>query len=610
MTAIAGVVHNRPIAAASAQAHYRPELDGLRAIAVLAVLLFHYAPSIGAYGFAGVDAFFVLSGFLIGGVLLRSPTLDLPAFYAHRVRRIFPALVLTLLSVLVAGWFLLTADDYRALGWHALAGAAFLPNIALMAETGYFDLAAHWKPLLHLWSLGVEEQFYLVFPFLLAAGAKRYPPFAIGLTITAGSLAWMGVAAMLASPSSTSSSLFFSPISRFWELSLGVALVSAETAEDARQLRRLTLMGLAGLLVWSVAGGHLPGSVAAAWSVAITLFAVSWLLCSSGSVVHRALALPAPVYLGRISYPLYLWHWPVLVLGGFLAANLDVRPSPWVTSTLAAVVSVALASATYHLLERRVRYHPSPIVVPALAAAMVAVGFLGAAIYLSNGVPARAASRIDLEEQTRWAWWDNDRCPAHIELDEPCLSSGDRPDILLLGDSHANDLFPGVAEIAAAGALHVGTEFRAPLRPFAQSFLVPGNDIRTVVLAQFWENKGWDEPALEQTIRTGLAAGKRVVLVLDTPNLGTPGLVRLTNYCRGSNCSIDRQELLAKQESFRAAATRLKARHPGLIILDPLEALCEGATCWIEHNGELRLRDDNHLSLAGSRRVAGRLLAD
>ena len=150
--------------------NYRSDIDGLRAIAVLAVVFFHAFPEMMPGGFIGVDIFFVISGFLISGILfqgLKSQDFSFSEFYARRIRRIFPALIIVLLSSYIFGWFVLLADEYSLLGKHIAAGAAFASNFFFWQEVGYFDVSADTKPLLHLWSLGIEEQFYLIWPFIL-----------------------------------------------------------------------------------------------------------------------------------------------------------------------------------------------------------------------------------------------------------------------------------------------------------------------------------------------------------------------------------------------------------------------------------------------------------
>ena len=147
--------------------HYRPDIDGLRAIAILAVLAFHALPAALPGGFVGVDVFFVISGYLITGIILgdlAQAKFDFTGFYVRRIRRIFPALATVLAACLCAGWFVLYAGDYAALGKHVAGGAGFVSNLLLWNESGYFDQEARLKPLLHLWSLGIEEQFYLLWP--------------------------------------------------------------------------------------------------------------------------------------------------------------------------------------------------------------------------------------------------------------------------------------------------------------------------------------------------------------------------------------------------------------------------------------------------------------
>ena len=149
---------------------YRPDIDGLRAFAVLSVVLYHAFPNILGGGFIGVDVFFVISGYLIGWIIMRDleqERFSFLNFYARRIRRIFPALLVVLATALTIGWFALLPDEYKTLGKHVLGGAAFIDNFFLWQESGYFDISSKLKPLLHLWSLGIEEQFYIIFPLIL-----------------------------------------------------------------------------------------------------------------------------------------------------------------------------------------------------------------------------------------------------------------------------------------------------------------------------------------------------------------------------------------------------------------------------------------------------------
>lgn len=196
---------------------YRPDIDGLRAVAILSVVGFHAFPATIRAGFVGVDIFFVISGFLISTIIygnLERNTFSFVEFYSRRIRRIFPALLIVLIASFVFGWFALLGDEYKQLGKHIAAGAGLVSNFVLRSEGGYFDTAAEAKPLLHLWSLGIEEQFYIVWPLLIWAAWKTRFNF---LTITV-SLALISFALNLRWVHKDAIIAFYSPQSRFWEL--------------------------------------------------------------------------------------------------------------------------------------------------------------------------------------------------------------------------------------------------------------------------------------------------------------------------------------------------------------------------------------------------------
>lgn len=202
---------------------YRPDIDGLRAIAVLAVVAFHAFPNLVKGGFIGVDVFFVISGYLISTIIfenLDKGTFTFSEFYARRIKRIFPALILVLVACLIFGWFVLLADEYNQLGKHIVAGAGFISNIVFWNEAGYFDNIADTKPLLHLWSLGIEEQFYIVWPLLLWCTWKRKLnlfTITVIFAITSFVLNLKGI-------KQDAVATFYAPYTRFWELLTGSLL--------------------------------------------------------------------------------------------------------------------------------------------------------------------------------------------------------------------------------------------------------------------------------------------------------------------------------------------------------------------------------------------------
>ena len=245
---------------------YRPDIDGLRAVAVLLVVVYHAFPKVLRSGFQGVDVFFVISGFLIGGIILRDlagGNFSFPHFYARRVLRIFPALILVLCAVLAAGYFLLFDKEYEALGKHAFGGAAFIANLMYYAESGYWDMSAKLKPLLHLWSLGVEEQFYFVIPVVLAAAWK----WKLRLTRVISVLLLASFACNIYYHRSQPDLDFYMPFTRFWEIFLGVLLAALAGRGKAPQSggwrhgrSALSFLGLALLTVGLFySNEHYPG---------------------------------------------------------------------------------------------------------------------------------------------------------------------------------------------------------------------------------------------------------------------------------------------------------------------------------------------------------------
>jgi len=373
---------------------YRPDIDGLRAIAIGAVLLFHAFPNHFPGGFIGVDVFFVISGFLITSNIYRSfasATFSLGSFYLRRIRRIFPALILMLSSSLAIGWVVLTPKELMQLGRDTLAATGFASNLVYWAESGYFDAAAITKPLLHLWSLGIEEQFYLVWPLLMWFGHRILKGRELAVVIVA-----ISFVACLITTAPLSAAAFFSPATRMWELAVGgvIALsgkkneqllpgADADQPQNDRswQMEVSSCLGLILILsaVWVLDGTPYPG-----WRALLPTVGAGLIIVGGKSVfVNRyLLSNPLMVFIGLISYPLYLWHWPLLSFAHI--ARLGVVPVPMALSLLAA--SVVLAIGTYLLVERPL--HRTSLDWASgklLLMGMVTMGFCGGAIYYSRG---------------------------------------------------------------------------------------------------------------------------------------------------------------------------------------------------------------------------------
>jgi peptidoglycan/LPS O-acetylase OafA/YrhL len=435
---------------------YRADIDGLRAIAVLAVVGFHAFPGRIQGGFVGVDIFFVISGFLISKFIFKAldqKSFNFIDFYSRRVRRLFPALSLILLSCLVAGWFLELPKEYAQLGKHVSTGAAFVSNLTLWQEAGYFDPVSHSKPLLHLWSLGIEEQFYIFYPLVLylighLSKARGRPLLLLTLASFVLSVFQIGA---------DTSAAFYSPLTRFWELSVGGLLVLAQSHHDLAKcsLSRLvknsmSIIGLAAIVLSLVLLS--PNSVFPGWwailpvgGTAALLWAGSDAIINKHLLSHRALVL-----VGLLSYPLYLWHWPLLTF-----AQIDAS-EPLNRSIRVAIVLISMFAAwvTYKYVEQPIRRRQLSVgLTTTLLTAIASIGLAGLIIYLLQGIPSRmppiiqqlSAIEFDHSIQTRVGTCflvDGQTAKDFSKCNDNPVEG--RQFALLIGDSHASHLYPGL----------------------------------------------------------------------------------------------------------------------------------------------------------------------
>jgi peptidoglycan/LPS O-acetylase OafA/YrhL len=428
-------------------AQYRPDVDGLRAIAVMLVLNYHGFPEAMPGGFVGVDAFFVISGFLITGIIAREleqQRFSLATFYIRRIRRIFPALVVVLAVVLLLGWLWMLPAAFAQLGSDAFASAAFLANIALLLQSGYFDVESAKKPLLHLWSLGIEEQFYLVWPpILMLAARMRLSIVTVAAALGVASFV-LNVALIGSNPVAT----FYLPFTRAFELLLGAVLAcrwdAVNQSEAASNQRAWLGIGLiAAAAVFLDSHSTFPG-----WWALLPVVGTALLLSApSAWLCRKVLASPPLVWIGLISYPLYLWHWPLLVF----FAMIKFAPLTLIERELVLLATVPLAWATYRFVEMPIRFgKPSPRRISAVCAAMVLVAGAGGVVVWGRGfdfrLPAEIRSLADVP--VRVPAWRYDHClldPSRAtSFAEDCVDRNRRPLILVWGDSTAAALMPGL----------------------------------------------------------------------------------------------------------------------------------------------------------------------
>ena len=426
---------------------YRSDVDGLRAVAVMLVVNFHGFPDAMPGGFIGVDIFFVISGFLITSIIARELSADrfsLITFYNRRVRRIFPALIVVLCTVLVLGWLWMLPAPYAALSRDVAASAAFAANIALLLQSGYFDIESAKKPLLHLWSLGIEEQFYLFWPLILMLAARlRWRLLWVAAAIGAASFL-LNVALIRSDPVAT----FYLPFTRACELLAGAALAcgwsridQGETASNRRAVVGLVLIAIA-LATLNVHRAF-PG-----WWALLPVAGSALLLSAPAAWINRAvLSWPPMVWIGLISYPLYLWHWPLLVM----FAIIKFEPLTLIDRELILLLSALLAWGTYWFIERPFRFgRPAPIKAASLAGAMAVVAIAGVIVFEGRGFDFRLPGEIRAMANVpvQAAQWRVHQCLLDLSQETKfaadCVDRNRRPLLLLWGDSTAGALMPGL----------------------------------------------------------------------------------------------------------------------------------------------------------------------
>lgn len=641
---------------------YRADIDGLRAVAVVSVLVFHFFPSALPGGFVGVDIFFVISGYLISQIIiggLEQDGFSVAGFYARRVRRLFPALLLVLAAALAFGWVALLRGEYAQLGEHAVAGAAFLANFVFWSESGYFDKAAIAKPLLHLWSLGVEEQFYIFWPVLLALAWRLRA----NLLLVAGAIAIASFGANLYATSAAPAAAFYSPWTRFWELMIGAMLACLALHRPAWNLaqrpRLASAASIAGLALLALGIVFAREKGFPGWQALLpTAGAALLIVAGPGAAVNRrVLSRGAFVAIGLISYPLYLWHWPLLsfprIVHGELGAGMRA---------VLLVLAVILAVLTYAWVERPVKTARNRGAVAAvLVALMLAVGSFGLLVTAERGFAQRAVvqSNVSLDTVRAGAFPPYAAaCPlapaSRKNLFQCYADTREPPRFALLGDSKAGALFSGVFRTSAPGGtwMVLASGDSGPLLPVlsdspiyayvnrqavdaAVRTLEAADSVETVVIAAATralfglanDHSIADLPAsrngrvaldaLDATVSRLVAAGKRVVLVVDNPTLPHPEdclgrttasafVDRLLAAPPNPACTIALAKHLELSRPYRELLGEVQRRHPGRVALfDTLPFLCDTSrqTCALSRDGEIQYGVTDHVSEAAARRL-------
>lgn len=472
---------------------YRADIDGLRALAISIVVAFHAFPALLPGGFVGVDIFFVISGYLIGAILLQQLAQDrfsFVDFYLRRIKRIFPALLIVLLVSYGVGWFYLIDTEYKELGKEIAASVACVANLALWHDAGYFDAAAATKPLLHLWSLGVEEQFYLLWPLVLW-GCKKARIRPLPTIAAAGIGSFM---LNLAMAHSNPVADFYSPLTRCWELMIGCALAHAHRTQPRRPVRHAHACGLIGITLIVVAVTCLkardgfPG-----WAALLPTLGACLIIAggTDGWINRHVLQARLLVCIGLISFPLYLWHWPLLVF----CRVLSLGTPAWPVRLLAIAIAGVLAWLTYQWVEKPIRFGSKRRwAVPVLLGLMTATGLQGWNTYRRDGMEFRLAHMLTqfahVQHDVRAAWRENSCFLGGRDgtnaFAASCTDAGNKPIVFLWGDSHAAALYPGLRSLQQGRAFGIAEYTAASCPPLLGANAVNARcaDINQNILAR------------------------------------------------------------------------------------------------------------------------------
>lgn len=618
---------------------YRPDIDGLRALAVLAVVLYHAFPDKLRGGFIGVDVFFVISGYLISRIIYRGMQHDafsFAGFYGHRVRRIFPALVLVLAVCYGFGAVALLDDEFAQLARHTAASAGFVQNLVLYRESGYFDNASELKPLMHLWSLAVEEQFYLVFPVLVWAAWRR----GWNLAAVVGGLALLSFGLNVAGVDADPARTFFLPQTRLWELLAGALLAHVQgraAAAPAPQSAALAAnLGAAGgllLLLGAAVGLSKAQAYPGWWALLPVLGGVLLIMAGPQALINRHLLGSRPLrWIGKISYPLYLWHWPLLAFSRIL----DELPIG--ERNAAVLLSFVLAWLTWRLVEQPLRYggHGArkTVLLGVALACLAGLGLHPVELGRAGLQTAQLRNRLN-----RFDYPYKQSCQPMLGAgyDGGWCNSGNAgalaPDTLLVGDSFSNAYAPMLAERARDGGggrfVQIGMGGcpvlagygRPDCRAFSQAvagYLQRTPSLRTVILAGHWpayvdhqelgpqvESAASFDLAFARTVAQYQARGLQVVVLLAPPTGSKPRacIARPITLTTKRLCDVPTATATDNDGGYRIRMLPLLAQHK-VAVFDPFPVLCPGKICKTLDGERILYADINHLSLFGAQYLA------
>ena len=646
--------------------NYREDIDGLRAISVLAVLLNHAGIGLFSGGFIGVDIFFVISGYLITTIIVREIELNdfsLIGFYERRIRRILPALLVVVAFTVAVCAIMYDTEKFRQFGKSVIATTLFASNINFWQESGYFDAPSRLKPLLHTWSLAVEEQFYIVFPLFMAAlyrySRKSAPAILMGTAVLSLGL---GIFTMTTDPSAA----FYLAHLRAWELLVGGILALNLIPSGVGKTKR-NVIGLAGLAMIAFPIFQYSDDTNFPGIAALPPVLGAALIISSGlegkSLAGRFFSFPPLVFIGKISYSLYLWHWPLIIFTKYYMIRQMTSVETWVLIAVTLIVS----TLSWRFVEtpfRSKQFLSTRQIYAFAAAGMAMMLFAGSVVYFFQGFPERPGLEhlaIDTKKEEAWLFQE---CNINY-VDEPQAISpceiGDKskpPSFIIWGDSHTptygKAIHISAKQYELSGTLTYAQGCPTLLNIFPEpqfgdvkcidynemvlSYLKEHPEINTVILASRWTK--WVEDSLykqeggehsilvdtlneapsnatseelfilglERTITTLIAMDRNVIIIAPLPEIGYD--VPSANFIAGRTGRDINQIIAPSMEEYLARNQRTLAilksfeERDGIQLIEPWKFLCQTGACRAVVSGIPLYRDDDHLSVFGSELIS------
>lgn len=612
----------------SYMSNYRPDIDGLRGIAIVFVVLYHFFPTRFQGGFIGVDIFFVISGFLISSIILSHIEIQqfsLLNFYNKRILRLFPALSLVLILTLIVGWFVLFPDEYEQLGKHIISGTLFFSNLRLLNESGYFDNDAMTKPLLHLWSLGIEEQFYIVWPLLLILFKNKMNIFWIIFFLV---LSFLANIYFIETNKNTEA--FYLPYTRFWELLLGSTLAYIKLYKQNIKVIFPNVISIISILVlsWSLFYLDHKDSYPGVWALIPTLASLGIIYAGLNEKYNVLYTNKLVIFFGLISYPLYLLHWPFLSFVNIVDGGLPSREH----KLFILVVVIFLAWSIYYFIERKVRNGSNTTVKVWISLIFMSlIAICGVVIMQMDGVKYRfkdGTSDLNLPSKINIWKYTGKECKSKFYKMNPefkdqalfCMEGNQTPTLAVIGDSHAMHLHAGFSKyIKNNNYIIVGGTGGQLCHPFEQNtnncinyiddsikLISQYPELKTVLLSSSVSQKKISYEKVVQKLKEH--GVEKIYILSPTPEFPTDPRNCLNQrpflfFGNAVDCSIPISTHFEMISQWSKAITDIQKKYPDIEVLESTDVLCDGKICSATDDSKLLYMDTNHLSVYGSEKM-------